>query len=789
MLRAIGSPISKLILSLCFIVALATANAQPPTTNPPGGVDPTKIDPKTLTPTQLKSLLEDGNKDNGKDRNEALKNKKVEKDSLLVNGTNRTERGIRTFGQEAFASAANSDLATLSTPPLDYPIGVGDIIVVALWGGADYQEEYFVGRDGAIFPKGLGKIYVAGFTFENVQRIVSARFQSVTPAGTNVQVTLGQPRTINVNVVGEVEKPGPITVSAFSNAFNVIALAGGGNEYADLRKIVVKRQGVVIDELDVYKYLTTGEFGRKQYLQNGDFVIVGVVKKKVLASGEFKRPMYYQLKEDEGVKALLFFTGGLTPEALASNMKVLRSEDEQQKVKDVNANAIISIKGEDFALKDGDIVTVGLIKPGIRNKVELTGEVTYPNFYELRPGDRLFDIINRAGGVTKNTYLKKAFIFKGAGDSTKINSDRLEVDLTALNDGNFASLNNVKLDANDRILLFSNSNFVDGNYVEVFGEVRKEGKLPKYGGMTLQDLIFLSGGLKPTAEFGRLEIASVVDIDSARAGLRPTATKVQSYFIDSDLNIDSAAAKVILKPFDQVFVRKNPTFNLQQNVTLKGLLKYPGKYPKLKRNERISSYIDRAGGFKDNANLSGAVLYRNKNQLLRENLVTSTRVDSLGRPIIDEADILQKKALNDVVSIDLAKALRYKNSKHDLILQEDDILIVPEINPFVSVEGKVQSPLKINFDKEHTNLLYYIDKAGGFGVKPWRNRVYVKYANGTSRRTKNFGFFHFYPRVREGSLVVVPEKPQGQEIGDIIKSVFITAVPIVVSAIIVKAIR
>lgn len=789
MLRAIGNPISKLILSLCFTFALAIATAQPPTTNPPAGVDPSKIDPKTLTPTQLKSLLEDGNKDNGKDRNEALKNMKVEKDSLLVNGDNKLERGIRTFGQEAFANSANSDLESLSTPPLDYPVGVGDMIVVALWGGADDQREYFVARDGSIFPKGLGKIYVAGFTFENVQRIVSARFQSVTPPGTNIQVTLGQPRTINVNVVGEVEKPGPITVSAFSNAFNVIALAGGGNEYADLRKIIVKRQGVVIDELDVYKYLTTGEFGRKQYLQNGDFVIVGVVKKKVLASGEFKRPMYYQLKEDEGVRALLFFTGGLTSEALASNMKVLRSEDEQEKVKDVNANAIINIKGEDFALKDGDIVTVGLIKPGIRNKVELTGEVTYPDFYELRPNDRLFDIINRAGGVTKNTYLKKAYIFKGAGDSTKINSERLEVDLSALNEGNYSSLNNVKLDPNDRILLFSNSNFVDGNYVEVFGEVRKEGKVPKYGGMTLQDLIFLSGGLKPTAEFGRLEIASVVDIDSARAGLKPTATTMIAYSIDSDLNIDSAAAKVILKPFDQVFVRKNPTFNLQQNVTLKGLLKYPGKYPKLKRNERISSYIQRAGGFKDNANLSGAVLYRNRNELLRENLVTTARVDSVGNPIIDEAEQLQKKALNDVVSIDLAKALRYKNSKHDLILQEDDILIVPEINPFVSVEGKVQSPLKINFDKEHTNLLYYIDKAGGFGVKPWRNRVYVKYANGTSRRTKNFGFFHFYPRVREGSLVVVPEKPQGQEIADIIKSIFITAVPIVVSAIIVRAIQ
>ena len=789
--RAIGNSISKIIFSFLLSILVLIGNAQLPTIPTTGGGDPTKIDPKTLTPTQLKSLMDDGNKDNGKDRNEGFKNKVIEKDSLQVKGENKKEEGIRTYGQEAFANAANSELEQLSTPPLDYPIGVGDNIVVALWGGADAQKEYFVARDGSIFPQGLGKIYVAGFTFENMQRIVAARFQSVVPSGTNIQVTLGQPRTINVNVVGEVMNPGPTTVSAFSNAFNVIALAGGGTPFADLRQIIVKRKGVVVDELDVYKYLTTGEFGRKQYLQNGDFIIVGVVKKKVLATGQFKRPMYYQLKEEEGVKALLFFTGGLTPEALASGMKVFRSEEEQQRIKDINANAIINIKGEDFLLKDGDIVTVGLIKAGVRNKVEVVGEVTYPNSYELRPGDRLFDIINRAGGVTKNTFLKKAYIFKGAGDSTKLNSDRLEVELTSLNNGDYTSLNNVLLDPNDRILLFSSSEFIDGNYVEIFGEVRKQGRVTKYGGMTLQDLIFLSGGLKPTAEFGRLEIASVVDVDSARVGLKPTATISRSYGIDSDLNIDSAAAKVMLKPFDQVFVRKNPTFILQQNVILRGLVKYPGLYPKLKKNERLSSYIQRAGGFKDNADLGGAVLYRNRIDIERESIVIETKLDSIGRPIVINEDSvqLQGKKISDVVSIDLTKALRFKNSKHDIILRENDILVVPEINPFVSVEGSVQSPLKINFDKEHSNLLYYIDKAGGFGIKPWRSRVYVKYANGRSRRTRNFGFLHFYPPVKEGSIVMVPEKPEGQEIIDILKGVVVSALPFVASALLFKIIN
>lgn len=786
----------RIFLFASLIFLGAQTYGQPPVIIPKGqipeGVDPSKLDPKTFTPTQLSSLLGDKNKE-GKDNNAEFNNKKVDKDSTVRDGKVIKEDDTKlTYGADVFAYAASSDLSNLSTPPLDYPIGVGDHIVVALWGGADYQQDYVVARDGSIFPSGLGKINVAGLTFDNVRSIVEARFRSVVPPGTNIAITLGVPRTINVNVVGEVNNPGPATVSAFSNAFNVIARAGGITKYGDLRNIIIKRGGVVVDNLDVYKYLNTGEFGRKQYLQNGDFILVGVENKKVLATGQFKRPMYYQLKENEGVSALLFFTGGLTPDALASKMQIISTKNETQVIRDVNADAITKIKGEDFPLQDGDIVKVGLIKPGIVNKVEVSGEVAYPNFYEIRKGDKLFDVINRAGGVTPNTYLKKAYILRGAGDSTKIRADRLEVDLTDFNEGNSASTNNLPVQANDKIILFSNSQFEDARFVEIFGEVRKPGKVPKYGGMTLQDLIFLSGGIKPTAEYGRLEITSVVDIDSAKVGLKPTATVSKFYNINSDLSIDTAAAKVLLRPFDQVFVRKNPTFELQQNVLLTGLIKYPGKYSRISKNERLSSYINRAGGFKENANIGGGVLFRNKSNFPKENAI-SIKLDSLGNVISDRDlprdTLLQNKVLNEPVSIDLYKAMKYKNSKFDIVLQEDDVIYVPEINPFVSVAGSVQSPLKITFDKEHTNLLYYIDKAGGFGVSPWKARAYVTYANGRSRRTHNFGFLHFYPHVQEGSVVTVPEKPSTQKLEDIVKNVFVSAIPIILTSIIFKYVK
>ncbi|MEO7139836.1 MAG: SLBB domain-containing protein [Ferruginibacter sp.] len=779
---------AKYIVFIIIIFTSISVYSQPPI-EIPSQVNPMQVDPKTLTQPQLRSLLGDKNQQAGKDINADLMNSKVVTDSVTKDNVRRKAYSAKdTYGSNVFTGSAVTDLSELSTPPLDYPIGVGDHIIVALWGGAEFQENYIVARDGAIFPQGLGKINVQGLTFDNARSIIYARFRSVVPPNTNISISLGQPRTINVNVVGEVEEPGPVTVSAFSNAFNVIGHAGGISEFGNLRNIQIKRGGAVIDEIDVYEYLNTGDFGKHIYLQNNDFVIIGIMEKKVLATGQFKRPMYYQLRKDEGVKALLKYTGGITPDGLGSAMKVIRSEDEIQVQRDVNANAIIKLQGQDFLLKDGDIVKVDLIRPGIRNKVEIRGEVAYPDYYELRKADRLFDVINRAGGVTTNTYLQRAYIFRGAGDSTNLQSDKLEVDLSDVNRNNLDSKNNVLLQANDIIQLFAVSEFGDQQFVEIYGEVRKEGKVRKYGGMTLQDLLYLSGGIKQSAEFGRLEISSIVDVDSARQGLKPTRTLVKSYAINPDLRLDEEAAHVKLKPYDQIFVRKNPTFELQQNISMEGLIKYPGLYPRLNQYERLSSYIDRAGGFKDNANLAGAILYRSKTEFFRERFVKPVIIDTSDASKMTDA-VQAVQLLDEPVSIDLYKALKYRNSKHDIVLQAGDRIVIPEINPFVSIQGKVQSPLKIAFDKEHTNLNYYIDKAGGFGVRPWRKRIFVTYANGKSRRTRTLLFFRFYPPVEEGAMVTVPSRPQGQEVSDITKSILVSAVPVILTGIIFKYVK
>ena len=787
-------------LVLCFVsffqIFLHTSSkAQVPTEPQDQPIDPNLL--KNASPSQLQDYLKDKNQSNpGEDihrKNLLLKNEtKVVKDSSLKEeNKKKVNRAEEVYGNNLFQNSAIMELSELSTPPLDYPIGVGDHIVVSLWGGADIETDYIVARDGSIFPKGLGKITVQGLTFENAKSIISDRFRKVIPPSTNISVTMGQPRSIVVNVSGEINNPGPVVVSAFTNALNVVAMAGGLNEYGNLRNIQIKRNNRIIDSVDIYRYLTRGDFGKHLYMENGDFVIVPIYDKKVLASGQFKRPMYYQLKANEGFRDLFRYTGGFTPDAYASGGVIIRNINEKQTIKNVNFNAIGLKTGDkivDEPLYNGDIVVVSPINAGLTNKVIVKGEVVYPNVYEIRKGDRLFDILNRAGGITPNAYVERAYVYKGAGDSANLKSDKIDISLGDLNKNN-NSIYNIQIDPNDVIEVFNRNQFADRQFVTIEGEVRKPGKIQKYGGMTLKDLIYLANGLKPSAEFGRIEVSSIVDIDSAQKGLKPTKTVVKTYNILPSLELDSIIENVLLKPYDQVFVRKNPTFELQENISLEGEVKYPGGYSRLNKYETLSSFIARAGGLKENANLSGAILYRKKNIGIRQDMYTKQAAikyikDTSGK-IVDS--IIYNP--DEPISIDLFRALKYKNSKYDLVLQDSDVVFVPEINPLVHVKGAVQSSLKLYFDKEHTNLSYYIDRAGGYGARPWRKRIYVTYANGTSRRTKNFGFFHFFPQVEEGSTIVVPIKPEGKGVGDFAQQIATTVIPPLLTYLLIKYIK
>ncbi|MDE3183866.1 MAG: SLBB domain-containing protein [Bacteroidota bacterium] len=770
----------------------------------PSQQDDLQIDPNALknaSPSDLMNFLQDFNQQKqkaGEDvhkTNDILPNADLSNRNIIVkdstqkdNIKNSLSGPLSVYGRNIFQNSQILQLSELSTPPPDYPIGVGDHIVVSLWGGADFEQDYIVGRDGSIFPQGLGKITVQGLTFANAKSIIYDRFKKVIPQSTNISVTLGQPRSIVVQVSGNVANPGPMVVSAFTNALNIVALAGGVTQYGNMRKILISRNGNIIDSIDVYKYLSTGDFGKHLYLENNDFVIVPFYDKKVLASGQFKRPMYYQLKRGEGLADLLKFTGGFTPDAYASGGMIIRNIDEKQTIKTINLNAIGLLadgKKTDEPLYDGDIVVVNPINQGLSNKVIVKGEVAYPNVYEVRKGDRLFDVINRAGGVTPDSYLERAYVFKGAGDSTNLKADKIDVNLADLNK-NAKSKYNIPIEANDVIEVFNKNQFSDRQMISIEGEVRNPGKYQKYGGMTLKDLLYFANGLKPSAEYGSIIVSSIVDIDSSQSGLKPTKTVEKIYSINQNLDLDSVTEKVKLKPYDQVFVRKNPRFHLQENVKIEGQVVYPGTYPKLNEDEHLSSFLSRSGGLRENSNANGAILYRMRDSSIAgspsQNIPRTRYIKDSNGQVIDSVI----SSPSEPITIDLEKAINNPGSKFDLVLQNGDIIYVPEINPVVAVKGAVQNQLKIYFDKDHANLGYYIDQAGGFSVRPWRKRIYITYANGKSQKTRNFGFLHFYPKVKEGSVINVPVKPQGKGFPSAISQGFISTIPIALIYLITK---
>ena len=784
------------IMGVSLLFTPKSLQAQETTELPDIPIDPNAL--KNASPAELQSYLKDfnqrqQNRKPGEDIHRGvteLQRDQISKDSTQKDDFKKKVFDPRdTYGADLFHARQIVELTALSTPPEDYPIGVGDHIIVSLWGGADFEQDYIVARDGSIFPQGLGKITVQGLTFANARSIIYDRFRRVIPLSTNISITLGQPRSIVVQVSGNIESPGPIVVSAFTNALNVIALAGGVTEFGNLRSILISRNGKVIDTVDVYKYLSTGDYGKHLYLENNDFVIVPFYDKKVLASGQFKRPMYYQLKKNEGVLDLLKYAGGFTPDAYSSGGTIIRNFEEKQTIKSINFNALgLKAQGTitDESLYDGDMVIVNFINPGLKNKAIVRGEVAYPNVYEVRAGDRLFDMINRAGGITPNSFLDRAYVYKGAGDSTNLKSDKIDVTLSDFNK-DLNSSQNILIEPNDIIEVFNKNQFVERQTIKIEGDVRNPGAYNRYGGMTLKDLLFFAGGLKPSAEFGSIFVSSIVDIDSSQRGLKPTKNIIRSYAVSQNLALDSVTENVKIRPYDQVFVRKNPNFNLQQNIVLKGEIIYPGKYPKLNGQETVSSFINRAGGLKENANPDGAKLYRLKDSVFLSSM--STKINRTDYIRDTAGNILDSVVFDSAepIIIDLSEALKAPGSKYDVVLKEGDIIVVPEINPVVTIKGAVQSQLKMYMDEDHTNLSYYIDRAGGFGVRPWKRRIYITYANGKSRRTKNFGIFHFYPKVEAGSIVVVPTRPEGKGFGNFTTQVLVTSLPIFVAFLLTKA--
>ena len=632
-----------------------------------------------------------------------LQANKLDLEAIIDNANANDSVKKRIYGADFFSNNAFdlSDKAP-SAPPLDYRLGPGDELIVSLWNAGELQKGYTIAKDGSIFPQLVGKIFIQGQTLEEATKLIAAKFRKVVPNNTSIDVQLGRARTIRITIVGEVRKQGTFTMSAFNTALNALFKAGGITSVGNLRRISIIRDGRIVDEIDLYKYLEKNTQTAEVYLEDNDFIRVDVYEKKVNADGVFKRPMFYQLKDDEGLHDLIELAGGPNFNARNSLIHIKTVVNEEEKYIDLDGKKFIDANSDaDLVLKDGDVVSIRPINQGLKNIVRIDGAVNYPDDYEIKPGENLTKLLDRAGGIASNAYLPRAYVFRG---SNTLESDAIKIDI---NDAN--AINGLELFSGDKIKILSQKDFEQQYVVEIIGYVRRPGKILYYKNLKLKDALLLSGGLRLDAENGRIEISNIVDSVN-NFNIQSSGANVRIVSINSNLQLDATSDDIVLKPLDRIYVRRKTEFLTQEKVLVLGEVEYPGEYVLIDRNEKLSSLIKRSGGLKNTAFVEGTKLMRNK----------------VG-PVV----------------IDLPAAMRKDGSKYDIILSDSDMIIVPPINDIVSVRGEVQQSVNIKFDRDNNSVASYIGAAGGYGERPWRSRINVKYLNGRIRKTKNFLFFHF----------------------------------------------
>ncbi len=604
-------------------------------------------------------------------------------------------------------------------PPPNYRIGPGDEIAINIWDGPQEQQVYMVDKDGSIFPQFLGKIYVQGLTFENLQSLLKSRYMTIVPSGTKVDVQLVKVRTVRVNVVGEVINPNSYSISAFGTALNVLAMAGGTTEVGSMRNIQIKRNGYTVYELDIYDFLASGgENNPDLYLENNDYIVVPVHKKTITAQGEWVRPMLYQLRDDENLQALLLYSGGVKSSSRKVSANLTRYGFDKRELITIPLSVYIDDEYIDFVLQDMDSIHVDKSNEEIEDYVSIRGAVQYPDTFEVMPGDRIYDLIQKAGGLKKDAYLKRAILQRS--DSVNI-SNTINLSLENFDEN---SPENIELQVGDVLSIFSQSDFYTEKSIRILGAIKIPGTYRYTGKISLKDLILLAGGLTATAEFSTIEVSRIYDTIGVMDYVRTRPAEIYHLSIYPDLESDTTTENFELKPFDVVSIKNGQMKINQEVVHIYGEVSYPGPYPVSNSNKRVSQIFSRAGGLTSEASLKNATLYR----------------DTLGK-----------------FYCNFPKALKYPFSKWDVILNDNDSIYVPDNKTFVTIRGAVLEPMSTFVNPDFTSIKDYISLAGGLTDRADSRKIYIQYRDGSYARPKTFWFYRFYPTIQNGGIITVPE--------------------------------
>ena len=656
------------------------------------------------------------------------------------------------FNNKNLSFEPNMNIAT----PDNYRLGPGDAVYIDVYGASQKTIEGTVTPDGNVVVEGYGPIHVAGMTVaqanKTIKQKLGSRYQS-----SKLRLTVGETRSIMVNVVGDVKTPGTYTLSAFATVFHALYMAGGVTDLGTLRNVKIYRNSQLISTVDIYEYILSGRMSGNVRLQDNDMIMVGTYDCLVNVAGKVKRPMYYEMKRNETLSALLKYSGGFTGDAYKQSVRVIRKSGREFSIYTVDEFDFNS-----FTLADGDSITVDSIIDRFSNMVEVKGAVFRPGMYQV--GGEITTVrtlIEHADGLREDAFTAHAVMHRMKKDRTL---EVLRLDIDGILDGTKAD---IELKPNDVLFIPTRSDMMEDQTITIHGEVHYPGVYKYASNETIEDFILQAGGLTETA--------STVKVDVARRVTNPNAlttdsllAQTYSFAIKDGFVIDGEPGFTLM-PFDEVYVRKSPGSYKQQNVVIEGEVMFAGTYTISTKEMRISDLIATAGGLNDRAFASGARLERRYTQEERMNAIEAqkkareqaelnlqeqiARSGNASLMNISQTQQLQKYEVGETypVGIDLEKAMQHPGSDDDIVLREGDRIIVPQYTGTVKISGEVMHPNSVVYE-EGKNVSYYIDQAGGFSTAAKKRQTYIIYMNGKVAKVGHNA------KPKPGCEIVVPSK-------------------------------
>ncbi len=658
----------------------------------------------------------------------------------------------RIFGHDLFTNSRLTFEPNLSiATPDNYVLGPGDEVIIDVWGDSQMTIEATVSPDGKIFVSNVGPVTLAGLAIsEAAQRLrgsLAAIYEGLYDGSVKMKLSLGSIRSIQVNVAGEVASSGTYTLPSLATLFHALHMAGGVEQLGTLRSIKVYRGGKLFSDVDVYDYILNGKTDKDIALRDGDLVTVAAYGKLAEVSGEVKRPMFYEMKGSETIGDLVRFAGGFTNDANRKMVSVTRRQGGEYRSFTVDSGDF-----DTFVLEDGDVVSVAGAIDRYENRVEVKGAVYREGYYAIDDKvNTVKELIARADGLRDDAFRSRALLYREKPDWTM---EVQAIDLDGLMAGRVAD---ISLRPNDILMIPAVSEMQEQYDVTIFGSVSRPDTYPYAENMTVEDLVIAAGGL--------LESASTSNVIVTRRVKDPRSTRVSDTLFETfTVNISDALSTdgeggFVLKPFDQVYVRRSPVYITQSSVTVRGEVTFEGTYPLSHRNMRISEIIGSAGNVTPGAFVEGAYLLRKmtdeeraQRRALREMIEAQAErgdKDSLNMAGVELSTVYS-------VGIDLEKALAAPGSDADIVLRDGDVISVPTYNGTVRVMGAVLYPNSVTY-RVGKKMKYYVNAAGGYDNRARKNRAFVIYMNGMVASGTS-------AEIRPGCIIIVPSKAYSEPI-------------------------